>query len=102
MNKDIKYFGLDISKDVFDVCDNNKVHYQFKNSISGFKKLIKLLDLDTNTVCVMEATGYYHVRLAYFLLESGIGVSVVNPLKIKRYIQMKLSKINKKKYKGNN
>ena len=91
MNKDIKYFGIDISKDVFDVCDNNQVHYQFKNSISGFKKLFKLLDC--NTVCVMEATGYYHVRLAYFLLETGIGVSVVNPLKIKRYIQMNLSKI---------
>jgi transposase len=41
----------------------------------------------------MEATGYYHSRLAYFLLESGFGVSVVNPLKIKRYIQMDLSKI---------
>ena len=95
MNKDIKYLGIDISKDVLDVCDNNKVHYQFKNSISGFKKLIKLLD--TNTVCVMEATGYYPVRLAYFLLESGIGVSIVNPLKIKRYIQMNLSKISLEK-----
>ena len=91
MNKDIKYFGLDISKDVFDVCDYNKVHDQFKNSISGFKKFVKLLD--PNTICVMEATGYYHSRLAYFLLEAGIGVCVVNPLKIKRYIQMNLSKI---------
>ena len=91
MNKDIKYFGLDISKDVFDVCDHNKVHNQFKNSISGFKKFVKLLD--TDTICVMEATGYYHSRLAYFLLEAGIGVCVVNPLKIKRYIQMNLSKI---------
>ena len=91
MNKGIKYFGLDISKDFFDVCDNNKVYYRFKNSISGFKKFVKLLD--ANTVCVMEATGYYHSRLAYFLLESGFGVSVVNPLKIKRYIQMSLSKI---------
>ena len=91
MNKDIKYFGLDISKDVFDVCDSNATYYQFKNSISGFKKLLKLLD--SNTVCVMEATGYYHVRLAYFLLEYGYKVSIVNPLKIKRYIQMELSKI---------
>ena len=32
-------------------------------------------------------------RLAYFLLENGIEVSVVNPLKIKRFIQMELSKI---------
>lgn len=91
MPKDKKYFGIDISKDVFDVCDNNLNYYQFKNSFSGFKKLIKLLD--SHTVCVMEATGYYHVRLSYFLLESGFGVCVVNPLKIKRFIQMELSKI---------
>jgi len=91
MTKDIKYFGIDISKDVFDVCDNSFNYYQFKNSISGFKKLVKLLD--SNSVCVMEATGYYHSRLAYFLLEKGLGVCVVNPLKIKRYIQMDLSKI---------
>lgn len=91
MNKDRKYFGIDISKDFFDVCDDNLNHYQLKNSISGFKKLLKLLDI--NTVCVMEATGYYHIRLAYYLLESGYQVSVVNPLKIKRFIQMDLSKV---------
>ena len=91
MNKDKNYFGIDISKDVLDVCDNNNNYYQFKNSISGFKKLLKLLD--SNTICVMEATGYYHLRLAYFLLEQGQGLCVVNPLKIKRYIQMQLSKI---------
>ena len=91
MTKNIKYFGIDISKDVFDVCDNNETYYQFKNSISGFKKLMKLLDSDT--ICVMEATGYYHMRLAYHLLENDFKVSVVNPLKIKRYIQMELSKI---------
>ena len=91
MTKDKEYFGIDISKDVFDVCDINYNYYQFKNNQSGFKKLLKLLDL--NTICVMESTGYYHVRLAYFLLENRRSVSVVNPLKIKRYIQMHLSKI---------
>jgi len=91
MNKDKKYFGIDISKDVFDVCDNTNNYYQFKNSISGFKKLLKLLD--NNSICVLEATGYYHIRLSYFLLENGKGICVINPLKIKRYIQMHLSKI---------
>ena len=90
MTKDRHYLGIDISKDVFDVCDNSHRFYQFKNNLAGFKRLAKLLD--SNTVCVMEATGYYPIRLAYFLLEAGIGVSVVNPLKIKRYIQMNLSK----------
>jgi len=41
----------------------------------------------------MEATGYYHIQLSYFLLENGIAISVENPLSIKRFIQMKLSKI---------
>ncbi|EDM42841.1 IS110 family transposase [unidentified eubacterium SCB49] len=91
MNKDIKYFGIDISHLVFDVTDSEGNYYQFKNTISGFKKLVKLLDV--NSHCVMEATGYYHYQLAYYLLESGIKVSVENPLAVKRFIQMKLSKI---------
>jgi len=84
MNKDIKYFGIDISHLVFDVTDSCGNYYQFKNNASGFKKFSKHLDLDSH--CVMEATGYYHYQLAYHLLESGIKVSVENPLSVKRYI----------------
>jgi transposase len=91
MNKDIKYFGLDISHLVFDVTDSDGNYYQFKNNASGFKKFVKLLNCDSH--CVMEATGYYHYRLAYYLLENDIKVSVENPLAVKRFIQMKLSKI---------
>lgn len=91
MNKDIKYFGIDISHLVFDVTDSDGAYYQFKNNSSGFKKFTKLLD--QNSHCVMEATGYYHYQLAYYLLESGIKTSVENPLSVKRFIQMKLSKI---------
>jgi transposase len=91
MTKDKKYFGIDVSKDVLDVCDTHGDYYQFKNSVSGFKKLISLLE--ETTICVMEATGYYHLKLAYYLLEHNHHVSVVNPLKIKRYIQMQLSKV---------
>jgi transposase len=73
------------------VTDSEGNYYQFKNNGSGFQKFSKLLDLDSH--CVMEATGYYHYQLAYYLLESGIKVSVENPLAVKRFIQMKLSKI---------
>jgi transposase len=59
--------------------------------VSGFKKFIKLLNSYSH--CVMEATGYYHYQLAYYLLENSITVSVENPLAVKRFIQMKLSKI---------
>ena len=91
MNKDIKYFGIDISHLDFDVTDSEGNYYQFKNNPSGFKKFVKLIEIDSH--CVMEATGYYHYQLAYYLLESGVKVSVENPLAVKRFIQMKLSKI---------
>ena len=38
MNKDIKYFGIDISCLVFDVTDSEGNYYQFKNNEFGFKK----------------------------------------------------------------
>jgi transposase len=91
MDKDKKTFGIDISKDSFDVMDCSGKYYQFDNNIKGFIKFLKLLG--SNSHCVMEATGYYHYQLAYFLVDNHIPVSVENPLSIKRFIQMKLSRI---------
>ncbi len=91
MSKNTNYFGIDISKDVFDVTDSDGCYNQFKNNGKGFKKFLKLLRETSH--CVMEATGYYHYQLAYFLQENMIKVSIENPLSVKRFIQMKLSKI---------
>jgi transposase len=41
----------------------------------------------------MEATGCYHHKLAMFLYEKDITRSVINPLIIKRFIQMKLKRV---------
>jgi len=70
MIKDIKYFGIDISHLVFDVTDSDGNYKKFKNNPFGFgfKKFTKPLDQESR--CMMEATGYYHYQLAYFLLES--------------------------------
>ena len=91
MNKYKETFGVDISKDVFDLHGSNSGHYQFKNDESGFKALWN--SLPKNSLVVMEATGYYHYRLAQFLYKKGVVVSVVNPLSVKRFIQMKLAKV---------
>ena len=91
MNKYKETFGVDISKDVFDVHGNKSGHNQYKNDASGFKKFLKELPVDS--LVAMEATGYYHYRLAQFLFKSGVDVSVINPLSIKRFIQMKLAKV---------
>lgn len=91
MNKCKQIYGVDISKNVFDVVNSKGIHSQFKNDSKGFKAFLKAFPADA--LVVMEATGYYHYRLAQFLYEKNINVSVVNPLSVKRFIQMKLSKV---------
>lgn len=91
MHKYNEIYGVDISKDVFDVQSSTGTYFQLSNDEKGFKNLIKKLSNDS--LVVMEATGYYHYCLAQYLYQQGYLVSVVNPLSVKRFIQMKLSKI---------
>lgn len=91
MNKVTFFFGIDISKDSFDVYNDDFGHQQFSNNLNGFKRFFT--QLDCNSHCVMEATGSYHYQLSLFLYEQGLRVSVVNPLVIKRFIQMKLRRL---------
>ncbi len=90
MNKFNQFIGIDISKDVFDISLSKKEHHQFTNDKKGFIKFKKLIS--SGSLCVMEATGVYHQSLALFLYSKGVAVSVENPLKIKRFIQMNLRK----------
>ena len=91
MTKYTEIFGVDISKDVFDIYGSISGHNQFTNSEEGFKSFQK--SLPKKSLVVMEATGYYHYRLAQFLYKQNVLVSVVNPLSVKRFIQMKLAKV---------
>lgn len=91
MNKDRKIYGVDISKSVLDIYNPEQGHFQLKNDEPGFKQLLKKLPKTAQVV--MEATGYYHYRLAQFLHKNGVLVSVINPLSVKRFIQMKLAKV---------
>jgi transposase len=69
---------VDISKDVFDVHGSAMGHKQFKNDEKGFVAFLR--SIQKESLVVMEATGYYHYRLAQFLYKKGVSVSVVNPL----------------------
>lgn len=88
MNKITKFFGIDVSKEVFDVTTDQGNHFQFTNNAEGHEKLSDLLD--ESCQCVMEATGSYHQSLASWIFAKGHAVSVVNPLVIKRFAQMRL------------
>jgi transposase len=95
MKKSNNYVGIDISKLTFDVAicnsENKYKHFKFRNNKEGFALLVGLLDA-SETVCVMEASGPYYLKLATFLSEQGIGVCVVNPLVIRRFSQMRMSR----------
>jgi transposase len=71
--------------------DSDGIYYQFKNNVRRFKNFIKFLNSYSH--CVIEASGYYHYQLAYYLLEVSIKVSVENSLSVKRLVQMNLLKI---------
>lgn len=88
-----KVIGIDISKETFDVCyeESGKCHhYIFSNDNRGFRSFKKLLLSSDH--CVMEASGPYYLPLALFLHDSSIHLSVVNPLVIRRFAQMKLTR----------
>lgn len=91
MNKYKETFGVDIRNDVFEVQGSTSGHNQYKNDAHGFKKFLK--ELPSGSLVIMEATGYYHYRLAQFLYKNEVVVSVVSPLSEKRFIQMKLVKV---------
>lgn len=82
-----KIIGIDISKEKFDVCFSfQPCGYSSRGytyNAEGIKSFLK--DVPSDSVCIMEATGVYHLRLAYALNKLGIFVSVVNPLSVKNF-----------------
>ncbi len=90
MNTYTDYLGIDMSKQTFDVVNRAGKHYQYENTTKGFRKFKRVIG--DNSLCVMEATGIYHLPLAKFLYSKEIAVSVVNPIQIKRFSQMKLQR----------
>lgn len=93
MQSQTNYTGIDISKLVFDtaICkESGYQYYKFSNDEQGFKALIAVLPIGSQVV--MEASGPYYLRLAFYLHDQGIGVSIINPLVIRRFCQMRMSR----------
>ena len=94
MTKVTTFTGIDISKLTFDACilsadgKEKQQQRQFCYDHQGIKAFVQWLPAGTH--CIMEATGAYYLKLAMHLHQSGIAVSVVNPLVIKRFSQMRM------------
>ena len=86
--------GIDISKAWFDaawVAEGQARHQRFEYTGEGIDQFLE--QTPEAARYVMEATGTYHARLALRLHQSGREVSVVNPLVIRRFAQMRLSRV---------
>lgn len=86
--------GIDVSHTTLDVCYQNNLgelfYLKVGNNNKGFAKILEHTGIDYHFV--MEATGVYYIRLAFYLHQQGCCLSVVNALSIKRYIQMHLER----------
>jgi transposase len=89
--------GVDVSKAKLDVAllkaDDKYRNKVFANNEAGFESLLQWLDANVpegkaGVHLCMEATGSYHEALALFLFDHGIKVSVINPLLVKRFIEV--------------
>jgi len=99
MKKVIKQvLGIDVAQLELVVClgrmydTSQKELYGYKtfaNTAKGFESLLgwtrKLTQKDVDVLYVMEATGVYHERFAYFLKDHDQLVSIVVPNKISNY-----------------
>ncbi|MDF7815130.1 IS110 family transposase [Hymenobacter sp. YC55] len=89
--------GLDVSKTSLAVCyqvEQQVKHLEVSNSKAGFQQLLK--SCGPTCLFVLEATGTYYLAVTYYLHEQGGQVAVINPLVIKRFIQMHLGKSDRK------
>lgn len=84
-------YGIDVSKNTFDVSTPTGDHKKYENTLDGFNSFSKTID-KLDSLCIMEVTGVYHLELAKFLYRNEIAVSVANPLSVKRFIQMHLKR----------
>ena len=86
--------GIDVSHTTLDVCYQNNqgalFHLRVGNNQKGFEQILEHTGPAYHFV--MEATGVYYIRLAFFLHGKACSLSVVNALSIKRFIQMHLER----------
>lgn len=89
--------GIDVSKAKLDVAllsEQGKYRSKvFANSPEGWRALQQWLQANapqglTGVHGCMEATGPYHEPLALYLHDLGMPISVVNPLRVKRFIEL--------------
>jgi transposase len=93
MNSQIFFAGVDVSADTLDIhynlANGKELTLRVPNSQNGHEEVLQKVGV---RCYVMEATGPYYLRFAFYLKAGGAEVRLENPLVIKRYIQMHMER----------
>jgi transposase len=85
-------FGLLFNNGAF-ICKLTKA---FTNRLKGFKQLMQWVkevsSIDASVLYVMESTGVYHEKLAYYLIANDCRVSIILPNKVNAFAKTCISK----------
>lgn len=87
------WVGIDVSMKTLDfayIVEGKKFHKQVPNDREGFQQM--LAEVPSDASFLMEATGTYYFNVALFLHQQGRIVSVVNPIRIKRFMEADMSR----------
>ena len=90
--------GIDVSKNKLDAAllradqTDKFLSKKIAPTLDGFEKLLqwsceKAHCSPTELQILMEATGPYHEKLAHWMYQKGVQVSVINPARIKKFAQ---------------
>lgn len=93
----LSILGIDVSKDKLDICllhREQSYQQRFDNTPGGHQRLRRWLRKQRvhKLHACLEATGLYGEELALALHEAGYQVSIVNPLRIKKYAESQLQR----------
>jgi transposase len=82
------YAGIDVSKHWLDVAiQTTNQTWRMANDLAGIANLVRQLQELSPQQIVVEATGGYETRLVTELCRSGLPVSRVNPLRVRRFAE---------------
>lgn len=83
------FVGIDVSKAQLDCVALINGAYgkvqRFANTQSGHSELLKWLNSQASSLCVMEATGGFEAPAAAALLSAGLQVAVINPRQVRDF-----------------
>jgi transposase len=88
------FLGIDVAKAkldcmLLDSATNKQKSKVVPNTNEGFRSLLEWLEKQKSVApsIIMEPTGVYHEAAAYFLADSGLKVSLVNPAQLRKFAQ---------------